>query len=124
MSDMEGESRTHITRDTMRVSGARVAMMMLAWKAFWTLVTSVVILVTRPAVEKRSMFAKVNLCTFSKSASRRFAARPQEASEPREPESTPMTSASPEHASITAPHRVTCPMSPAEMPRSMRIPIT
>ena len=46
-----------MTSATMSVTGARVNIMSIIWKAFCTLLTSVVMRVTRPAVEKRSMLA-------------------------------------------------------------------
>ena len=58
MRDMEGLKKMHMAMDTTSVIGALVAMMSAIWKAFCTLVTSVVILVTRPAVENLSMFLK------------------------------------------------------------------
>ena len=47
----------------MNISGARIAMRMIIMKAICTLPMSVVMRVTRDAVEKRSMFSNEKSCT-------------------------------------------------------------
>ena len=47
--------RKHMTMLRIIIMGARTAILIVIWKAFWTFVTSVVILVTRPAVLNLSM---------------------------------------------------------------------
>ena len=64
-----------ITANTSMI-GARNAMRISIWNAFWTLVTSVVSLVTREAVLNLSMFLKEKLCVFSKRPCRRFFEKP------------------------------------------------
>ncbi len=57
-------------------SGARNEIRSSIWNALWMLDTSVVIRVTRPAVENLSMSEKEKRWMFSYIARRRFAARP------------------------------------------------
>ena len=68
--------RKHIARAETMFSGARKEVRSSIWKAFWMLDTSVVIRVTRPAVENLSMSEKEKRWMFSYIARRRFAARP------------------------------------------------
>ena len=58
MTERLGEMMRHITSEATSVMGARVAMVSTIWKAFCTLVTSVVMRVTRPAVLNLSMLPK------------------------------------------------------------------
>ena len=53
-----GLMATDMMRAKTRWTGARTHMRVSIWKAFWTLVTSVVMRVTRPAVENLSMLVK------------------------------------------------------------------
>ena len=67
------------------------------------LVTSVVSLVTRPAVEKRSMLEKENSCIWPYMASRRFFAKPVEAIEACFAAIAPQNREAKDTASITSP---------------------
>ena len=68
--------RKHIAKAETMFSGARNEVRNSIWKAFWMLDTSVVIRVTRPAVENLSMSEKEKRWMFRYIARRRFAARP------------------------------------------------
>ena len=116
MPESLGLMTTLITSEATSEIGARVAMMSDMLKAFCTLVTSVVMRVTRPAVLNLSMFEKLYVCTFSKSASRRFDARPVEAREPKTADAESMTSATTAQPSMTPPYSQTLSMAPFEMP--------
>ena len=58
-----GLMRKAITKEKTSITGARKSMRLRIWKAICTLVTSVVMRVTRLAVEKRSMLEKEKSCT-------------------------------------------------------------
>ena len=62
------------------IIGARTAVRMIIMKAICTFDTSVVMRVTSEAEEKRSMFSKEKSCTRTNISSRRFLAKPVEAS--------------------------------------------
>ena len=79
----------HIVMLRISMRGALTAMRIIIWKAFSMLVTSVVILVTRPAVLKRSMFENENACILSYIASRRLDANPVDATAAVRPAFTP-----------------------------------
>ena len=66
----------HMARADTRFSGARKVTRSSIWKALWMLETSVVMRVTRPAVEYLSMSEKEKRWMFWYMASRRLAARP------------------------------------------------
>ena len=68
--------RKHIARAETMFSGARKETRSSIWKALWMDDTSVVIRVTRPAVENLSMSENEKRWMFAYIASRRFAARP------------------------------------------------
>ena len=57
-SDSEPPMTTAMNMANTRCTGARTHMRKIIWKAFCTLVTSVVMRVTRPAVENLSMLEK------------------------------------------------------------------
>ena len=63
-------------------AGALIAIRSIIINAFWMFVTSVVIRVTRPAVENLSIFAKEYVWIFLNIALRRFFPSPMEAFEP------------------------------------------
>ena len=69
----------HITMLSSRRKGARTVTRSICWKAFCRLFTSVVMRVTRPDVEKRSMSWKENVWMLRYMARRRLAAKPVEA---------------------------------------------
>ena len=102
-----------------RCTGARTHMRSIIWKAFCTLVTSVVMRVTRPAVEYLSMLEKEKCWMFSYIASRRLPARPVEASAANLPASTPSSSAMAATRKVSRPYLMTAFMSPFSMPWSM-----
>ena len=108
-----------MTSATMSVTGARVNIMSIIWKAFCTLLTSVVMRVTRPAVEKRSMLENENVWMFLNMSSRRLQAKPVLARALCCPALTPQTAASSAMTSICAPMTATRRMSPTAMPSSM-----
>ena len=74
--------------------GALTQIRMDIWNACCTFVTSVVILVTSPAVENLSILEKENACIFSYIACLRFMANPELALEAVLPDSTPNHNAS------------------------------
>ena len=98
-----GLTLTAITAAAIIMAGARTAIRVIIWKAFWTLVTSVVSLVTRPAVEYLSMLAKLNSWMFRNMAARRFAAKPEEAVAAVVPARMPASSPSAARPTISAP---------------------
>ena len=79
----------HITMLLTSMIGALTAMRIIIWNAFWRLVTSVVIRVTRPAVLNLSMFENENCWILVNIASRRLHANPAEAFAANLPASTP-----------------------------------
>ena len=79
----------HITNAMIIISGARTAMRIIIINAFCRFVTSVVIRVTSPAVEYLSILEKENVWIFAYMESRRFAAKPVEASEANTPPRIP-----------------------------------
>ena len=66
MSAIDTLMRHAMTMEKTIMSGTRTAMRMSIPKAFWTLVTSVVIRVTREEVENRSISAKEKSWTRKK----------------------------------------------------------
>ena len=71
-----GFMKKHITTLDIRFKGALNETLRSIWMAFWMLDTSVVILVTRPAVEYLSMSENENLWILRYMASLRLAATP------------------------------------------------
>ena len=67
------------------------------------MLTSVVRRVTRPAVEKRSMFENEKLWMLANMACRRFAAKPVEAIDAKRPARMPQTSAPMATATMISP---------------------
>ena len=103
MTLIRGLTFTAITAEAIIMAGARTAMRIIIWKAFWTLVTSVVSRVTRPAVEYLSMLAKLKSWMFRNMAARRFAAKPEEAVAAVLPARMPARSPSAARPTISAP---------------------
>ena len=95
--------KKHMNIEHSSISGARTAMRSIIWKAFWMLVTSVVIRVTRPAVENLSMLEKEKVCTLQYMASRRLQAKPVDARAEKRPAATPKQRLHKASASISAP---------------------
>ena len=92
---------------------------MIIWNAFCRLVTSVVIRVTRPAVENLSMLEKENRWMFSYIASRRLPAKPVDASAAKRPAKMPRASATAATRNVSRPYFKIAPISFLEMPSSM-----
>ncbi len=70
-------SRNAITKANIIIKGARTAILVSIINAFWTFVTSVVILVTRELVENLSILSKEKSLTASYISIRRFLPNPQ-----------------------------------------------
>ena len=69
----------HMTMLQISVIGALTAIRRIIWYAFCMFVTSVVILVTRPAVLNLSILEKEKVCIFRYILSRRLQANPVDA---------------------------------------------
>ena len=89
VSDSVPPMRQAMTMAKTNISGARTAMRMAIMKAICTLVISVVIRVTREAVEKRSMFSKEKRWIRSNTSRRTLRAKPAEARAPKKPAPPP-----------------------------------
>ena len=111
-----GWIRNVITMALTSMIGALTQIRIDIWNACCTFITSVVILVTSPAVENLSILEKENVCILSYIACLRFMAKPELALDAVLPDSTPKNSASPAITIIAAPIRHTvlrlCPVSP------------
>ena len=81
-----------ITIAKANIKGALTAILIAIMKAFWTVVISVVILVTREDVENLSMFPKENFCTFEKISALKLPAKPAEALAENMPAKAPQAS--------------------------------
>lgn len=84
-----GLMKKHMHMLRISIMGDRTATLRDIWYAVCMLVTSVVILVTRPAVLNLSMLEKEKVWIFSYIASLKFAAKPDDASAPKRPACTP-----------------------------------
>ena len=93
----------HMAMLHISVSGARTAKRSIIRYAFCTLVTSVVMRVTSPAVLNLSMFEKLKRCTLAYIPSLRLQANPDEAVAPYLLACTPNSRLKNAQASITAP---------------------
>ena len=109
---------------TMSMIGARMPTRMSIWYAFCTFVTSVVSLVMIEPVEKRSMFAKLNCCTFSNSSWRRFLAKPEEPMAANRPDRKPAHNDTTAQAIRMPPYFQMSGMDLPLMPLSIRIAMT
>ena len=74
------------------ISGALTAILIIIINAFWTVVISVVILVTRDDVENLSMFPNENFWTLANISDLRFPAKPAEALAEKLPANAPQVS--------------------------------
>ena len=81
-----------ITIAKANIRGALTAILIAIMKAFWTVVISVVILVTRDEVENLSMFPNENFCTLEKISALRLPAKPAEALAEKAPAKAPHAS--------------------------------
>ena len=88
------------------------------------MVTSVVMRVTRPAVEYLSIFANEKDWMFSNIARRRFFAKPADAFAPYTPPIAPAKSAISAHRSIHSPVMMICFILPLLMPSSIMVDIS
>ena len=102
-----------------RWTGARTHMRSIIWNAFCRLVTSVVIRVTRPAVEYLSMLENEKCWMFSYIASRRLPAKPVDAVAANLPASTPSSRAMAATRKVSRPYLTTAFISPFSIPWSM-----
>ena len=107
ISAIEELIRHAMTTEKTIMSGTRTAMRISIPKAFWTLVTSVVMRVTREDVEKRSMSAKEKSWTAKKRSWRRFFARPTDAVAEKRAASRPQASEAKAKLTRMIPRRMT-----------------
>ena len=119
-----GLMKKHMKRLNIKFSGALKLILRSIWNAPWMLLTSVVILVTRPAVEYLSMSEKENLWMFLYMASRRLAARPVDEYAPKRADRMPKSVLKKAIKSIMPPYRKTSDMFPALIPLSMSEAVT
>ena len=89
ISAKRGWIRKVITMALTSMIGALTQIRIDIWNACCTFITSVVILVTSPAVENLSILEKENVCIFSYMACLRFMAKPELALDAVLPDSTP-----------------------------------
>ena len=115
-SDSRELWRKAMTRAKMSVQGERKAMRVIIMKACCTFVTSVVMRVTRPAVEKWSMFWKENSCTWWNMSWRRLLAKPAEAREANTPPRMPNVRDSSAKMTSRSPSERMTSMFPASIP--------
>ena len=88
------------------------------------MVTSVVIRVIKPDVENLSMFAKEYFWIFLYMASRRFLAKPVDATAAKRPAPTPMVRLAAARQIMKNPYKNTFPKLPASIPLSIMDAVT
>ena len=114
----------HIITEIVSISGGRTAIRMIIWNAFCTFVTSVVIRVTRPAVENLSILEKENSCICRYISARRFFAKPVAAAAAWRPAWKPKNRLQKAIMTISPPYFNTAFILPALIPWSMIIAVT
>ena len=116
--------KKHMAMLVIRVRGARTAMRMIIWKAFCTLVTSVVSRVTSPAVLNLSMLENEKSWMRAYMLSRRLQAKPDEALAAKRPAMAPANRLTAAMATIMAPQRRMAGISDRARPLSMIFAVT
>ena len=104
----------------IRLAGALIHILKIIWYEFCTLVTSVVSLVTRPAVLNLSILEKENVCILLYIPSLRFLANPAEALAPYLPPISPAKSPTRAAINIMPPTIRICLISLFSIPSSTR----
>ena len=112
--------KKHMNRLKTMLSGARKLILSSIWNAPWILLTSVVILVTSPAVEYLSMSENEKRWILVYMASLRLAARPVEEYAAKRAAKMPNKVLKKAIRSIRAPYLYTSGIFPALIPLSIR----